>query len=69
MEMRIGGVTFDYPEDVAYTHEFPSVYDGWAVAVLKTGERVNRWASEEDPAVPREGYERRHRLVEGMLGR
>lgn len=48
-----------YADDIAHLVEYPSIYDGWSVAVLKDGTLVNRWANDDDSG-PREGYERRY---------
>lgn len=32
--------------DIDYVIELRGVYDGWSVAVMKDGSRVNRWAGE-----------------------
>ncbi|AYG02384.1 hypothetical protein [Gryllotalpicola protaetiae] len=54
-------------ETIAHLIELPGVYDGWSVAVLKDGTYVNRWAYEDDPARPLEGYERRYRATQECI--
>jgi hypothetical protein len=34
-------------DNIDYLIELRGVYDGWSVAVLKDGTRVNRWAGTE----------------------
>lgn len=47
-------------EDVDHTIELPHIYDGWSIAVLKDGTKVNRWAGQR-------GYERRAKQVQDVL--
>ena len=47
-------------KDVSSLIELRGVYDGWSVAVMKDGRRLNRWAE-----VP--GYERRAATVDAYL--
>lgn len=56
----------DYSKDIDHLIELPDVYDGWSIAVLKDGTRVNRWANADDTG-PREGYERRYTLTQQAL--
>lgn len=44
---------------IAHLIELRGVYDGWSVAVLKDGRRVNRWAGTE--------YTRRAAVVDAFL--
>lgn len=36
-------------ENVAYLVELRGVYDGWSIAVMKDGSRVNRWDKKDYP--------------------
>lgn len=52
-------------DDIDHVIELRGVYDGWSVAVLKNGIRVNRWAGIDGQAIP--GYERRWKMTEDYL--
>jgi hypothetical protein len=41
-------------DNVDYYIEYDEIYDGWSVAVMKDGTRVNRWEDPENPghAIP-----------------
>lgn len=52
--MRVNG------KNVDHLIELRGVYDGWSVAVLEDGERVNRWSGIE-------AYERRAAIVDAFL--
>ena len=47
-------------KDIAYLIELRGVYDGWSVAVMTDGTRVNRWAGVK-------GYEHRAEIVDAYL--
>lgn len=47
-------------QDVDHLIELSGVYDGWSVAVMKDGTRVNRWTGIE-------GCERRAEIVDAYL--
>lgn len=47
-------------EDVDHLIELRGVYDGWSVAVMKDGTRVNRWAE-----IP--GYSKRAAVTAAFL--
>lgn len=51
--------------EIDYYIELRGVYDGWSVAVLRDGTRVNRWA--EADGMPAVGYERRYDITEAFL--
>lgn len=36
-------------EQIAYVIELQGVYDGWSIAVMKDGSRVNRWDKKDYP--------------------
>lgn len=55
-----------YRDRIAELVELPGVYDGWSIAVLTDGTRINRWANEDGTAA-REGYERRYLLTQKVL--
>lgn len=54
-------------EDIAELIEYPEVYDGWSVAVMRDGTLVNRWADPEHPERPRHGYERRYEATQKAM--
>lgn len=36
-------------EEVAYFVELQGVYDGWSIAIMKDGSKVNRWDKNINP--------------------
>lgn len=56
----------DYKDRIDHLIELDGVYDGWSIAVLKDGTRINRWANAMGDG-PREGYERRYSLTQRAL--
>lgn len=53
-------------DQVATLIELRGVYDGWSVAVMKDGSRLNRWAN-ADGTGPAPGYWRRYEATEAFL--
>lgn len=53
-------------EDVDHLIELRGVYDGWSVAVMRDGTRVNRWAN-ADGNGPDVRYTRRYEITEAFL--
>ena len=47
-------------DEIDHLVELRGVYDGWSVAVMKDGTKINRWANEP-------GYERRAAIVDAYL--
>lgn len=56
----------DYENRIAHLIEYPTIYDGWSVAVLTDGTLVNRWANDDDTG-PEPGYERRYEATQRAL--
>jgi hypothetical protein len=57
--------------NVDHLVEVSGVYDGWSIAVIRHPEYkyVNRWATDDDPASPEPGYERRFYATEEYIER
>lgn len=53
-------------DEIDHLVQLQVVYDGWSIAVLKDGRRINRWANDEGTG-PEEGYERRYRMTQEVL--
>lgn len=54
----------DEGDGIAWLVELRGVYDGWSVAVMQDGTRVNRWGKN---GVAYPGHERQFETVESYL--
>lgn len=55
-------------DDVDHTIELRGVYDGWSIAVLKSGQMINRWENRAGDG-PEPGYERRWQATKDAMTR
>ena len=53
-------------EEIDTLIEDRDIYDGWSIAVLKDGRRINRWSNDEGTAAE-PGYERRYEATQKIL--
>lgn len=53
-------------DEIDHLIQLCGVYDGWSIAVLKDGRRINRWANDDNTG-PEPGYERRYEATQRVL--